>query len=59
MTETLNWHKSSYSSGGTNDCVEAVTDEPVVYVRDTKDHGMGLIKVGPAAWSKFAAYVSR
>ncbi|MFG2717408.1 DUF397 domain-containing protein [Streptomyces sp. NPDC048416] len=60
MSETLSWHKSTYSGGGGgNDCVECVTDEPMVYVRDTKDHGRGVITVDPGAWAKFAAHVAR
>ncbi|MGW2478648.1 DUF397 domain-containing protein [Streptomyces sp. NPDC001571] len=56
MTEPLNWHKSTYSSGGTNDCIEVADNQPAIYVRDTKDHAQGTIRTSRDAWSTFTAY---
>jgi hypothetical protein len=39
----LNWRKSSFSSNGGAECVEAATRRGTVMVRDTKDHGRGLV----------------
>ncbi|MFF5973761.1 DUF397 domain-containing protein [Streptomyces sp. NPDC012769] len=56
----LNWHKSSYSGGGGNDCVEVADNGPgVVFVRDTKDHAAGLLAVSPAAWTAFLESATR
>lgn len=38
------WFKSSFSSGGGDNCVEVATNLPgTVYVRDTKDDGRGPV----------------
>ena len=34
----LNWRKSSFSSNGGAECVEAASRDGIVMVRDTKDH---------------------
>ncbi|MGW5397755.1 DUF397 domain-containing protein [Streptomyces sp. NPDC003952] len=52
----LNWHKSSYSTGSNDNCVEVADIAPVVLVRDTKDHSKGLLTASPAAWSAFLGY---
>ncbi|MEV6846038.1 DUF397 domain-containing protein [Actinoplanes sp. NPDC051411] len=40
--EGADWHSSSFSSGGSGNCVEVARNLPgVVYVRDTKDKGQG------------------
>lgn len=55
----MNWHKSTYSTG-TNNCIEVADDAPgAVMVRDTKDHGRGIIEVSPSAWSAFIAEAKR
>ncbi|MCY0924262.1 DUF397 domain-containing protein [Streptomyces sp. H27-G5] len=57
MSADLVWRKSSYSGGDPDNCVEvAAGDAPVVHVRDTKDHGKGLLTASPAAWSAFLGY---
>ncbi|MEV5813451.1 DUF397 domain-containing protein [Streptomyces mutabilis] len=53
----MNWHKSTYSTGY-NNCVE-VADGAVVLVRDTKNHGTGIVKVSPAGWAVFIAETRR
>ncbi|MFE0193599.1 DUF397 domain-containing protein [Streptomyces sp. NPDC058989] len=56
-----NWHKSSYSGGGSNDCVEVADNDPAaVLVRDTKNEGRGpVLTVTPEAWSSFVDYARR
>ena len=52
---TAAWHKSTYSnsSGG---CVEVASLDPVVGVRDSKQHGRGpILEFTAAAWSDFLA----
>lgn len=39
----LSWRKSSFSSNGGNDCVEAASRNGTVMVRDTNDHGRGQV----------------
>ncbi|WP_328426882.1 DUF397 domain-containing protein [Streptomyces sp. NBC_00443] len=48
------WHKSSYSGGGGNDCLEVTHDFPtLVPVRDSKNpHGPKLTFTA-SAWSAF------
>ncbi|WP_406200913.1 MULTISPECIES: DUF397 domain-containing protein [unclassified Streptomyces] len=48
------WHKSSYSGGGGNDCLEVTHDLPtLVPVRDSKHpHGPKLM-FGTSAWAAF------
>lgn len=54
MTIDPNWHKSSYSSGDGGNCIEVADNaSDAVLVRDTKDHGQGLITVSPSAWAAF------
>ena len=50
---TPDWRKYS-RSGGSNDCVEVASAERIVGVRDTKQHGLGLVLEFPgAAWRSF------
>lgn len=51
---TAVWHKSSYSGGGGNECLEVTHDLPtLVPVRDSKHpHGPNLIFTA-SAWSAF------
>ncbi|MFK0295451.1 DUF397 domain-containing protein [Streptomyces sp. NPDC090442] len=51
MSKSPNWHKSSYSSGGANDCVEVATNMPRVLVRDTKLTESPVIGTSQAAWA--------
>ncbi|MFE6398841.1 DUF397 domain-containing protein [Streptomyces alboflavus] len=54
-----NWRKSTYSENATNDCIEVADNQPLILIRDTKDHAAGLIEVTPAAWAVFTGHVSR
>jgi hypothetical protein len=58
-TVTLNWHKSSYSSGGSNDCVEVADNTPdLTHFRDTKLADTGpVITVTYDAWNAFLTLV--
>ncbi|MFF6982175.1 DUF397 domain-containing protein [Streptomyces sp. NPDC008343] len=51
---TAVWHKSSYSGGGGNECLEVTHDLPtLIPVRDSKHpHGPRLIFTA-SAWSAF------
>jgi hypothetical protein len=54
------WRKSSYSGNGGSDCVDVGNDAGRVLVRDTKDHGRGLVlRFSPDAWRRFADRVKR
>ncbi|MEU5301770.1 DUF397 domain-containing protein [Streptomyces noursei] len=57
-TVVPNWHKSSYSSGNPDNCVEVADNDPAaVLVRDTKQAGRGpVLTVSPTAWSAFADF---
>ncbi|MFF4606376.1 DUF397 domain-containing protein [Streptomyces sp. NPDC001339] len=48
-----NWHKSSYSGGSNDSCVEVADNQPRILVRDTKLSNSPVVKVTPSAWSAF------
>ncbi|TQN30412.1 uncharacterized protein DUF397 [Haloactinospora alba] len=48
---TREWHKSSYSNGGTN-CVE-VAEGPVTAVRDTQNREAGHLSFSATEWKAF------
>lgn len=53
VTDSVTWRKSTYSSGGANNCVE-VGAAAGVLVRDTKDKGSGpVLSFTATAWSEF------
>lgn len=48
------WHKSSYSNGTGDNCVEhAVLLNAQQAVRDSKDISRGAFMVSPKAWQQF------
>jgi hypothetical protein len=51
------WRKSTYSSSNGGNCVEVGTAaQAAIAVRDTKDHGHGLVlRFTPAAWAAFTS----
>ena len=58
MNETPNWHKSSYSGGANDSCIEVADNQPgVTLVRDTKDHSKGIMNVSSSAWGMFVRSV--
>ncbi|GAA2555064.1 DUF397 domain-containing protein [Streptomyces albidoflavus] len=56
MTNTadhIEWRKSSYSSGGSGNCVEVAATPGSVRVRDSKDTSIRGFAVSGDAWSAF------
>ena len=54
----LGWRTSSYSGGNGGACVEVAAHDGMILVRDTKDHGRGLVyKYTPDQWRAFVAGV--
>ena len=49
-----NWRKSSYSTGGSNNCVEVATSDNVM-VRDTTNREGFTLSVSASAWLKFTS----
>lgn len=47
------WRKSSYSNGGTGNCVEVAYAVEAVAVRDSKNTDGPMITVAPTAWRAF------
>jgi hypothetical protein len=58
-TADLKWRKSTYSSNGGTDCVEVAGCGGRVLVRDTKNRTGSVLRIGPAAWRRFADRVKR
>jgi hypothetical protein len=57
MPERTNWRKSSYSGGGSGNCVEVAHAAEAVAVRDSKHATGPMITVAPAAWQVFLTTV--
>jgi hypothetical protein len=53
VPEQTNWRKSSYSNGGSGECVEVAHAADAVAVRDSKHATGPMITVAPAAWQAF------
>jgi len=49
------WRKSSYSTGGSNQCVEVAGDATAVLVRDTTDRDGCTLSVSAGAWARFTS----
>ncbi|MCT7354173.1 DUF397 domain-containing protein [Streptomyces sp. 15-116A] len=52
-TGELDWHKSSYSSSGSGDCVEVAARPATIHVRDSKDEDGPQLALSPTAWTEF------
>lgn len=50
---TTGWFKSTYSSGGSNGCVEVRFREATVGVRDSKNADGPALNVRKGAWRAF------
>nr|WP_311736908.1 DUF397 domain-containing protein [Streptomyces sp. Ag109_G2-6] len=50
------WNKSSYSSGGSGDCVEIAVCPPTIHVRDSKIKQGPQLALSPAAWGGFVSH---
>jgi len=57
--ETMNWRKSTYSSGNGGECVEVADHRSRVLVRDTKNRAGVVLRFSPGAWRRFADQVKR
>ena len=55
--ETMNWRKSTYSSGNGGECVEIAGHANRVLVRDTKDRPGPALPFSTAAWQRFATAI--
>lgn len=54
------WRKSSYSNGGSGNCVEVQrTHDGLMAVGDSKARGLGALTCAPAEWNGFIAAVVR
>ena len=49
------WRKSSYSDGNGGNCVETVSGNRVILVRDTADRGGETLEFSAEAWQAFVA----
>ncbi|MEV8568149.1 DUF397 domain-containing protein [Streptomyces sp. NPDC051322] len=59
MTNTeLQWFKSSYSAGDSNDCVEVASATTSVHVRDSKNKDGERLAFPRGPWADFVAYAS-
>ncbi|WP_075896074.1 DUF397 domain-containing protein [Actinomadura sp. CNU-125] len=47
--ESLKWRKGS-ASASADECVEVAAAGPSVLVRDSRDHGAGLLELDPVQW---------
>jgi Domain of unknown function (DUF397) len=56
---SAHWRKSSYSSGGGNQCVEVATLPGAVAVRDSKDPHGPMHLLGPAAFRDLIRRIKR
>ncbi|MDP9644303.1 hypothetical protein J2S53_004248 [Actinopolyspora lacussalsi] len=50
---SVEWRKSTRSSGGANNCVEVGFATSAVLVRDTKNREGGLLALSPTTWQSF------
>ncbi|MFZ3557273.1 DUF397 domain-containing protein [Streptomyces sp. BH055] len=51
------WRKSSYSGNTGGECLEVATPTGTVAIRDSKDPGLGHLRITPSAFSAFVAGV--
>ena len=56
---TATWHKSSYSSGGGNNCVEVAVIPGAVAIRDSKDSDGPVHVVSPEAFRDLVTRIKR
>ncbi|MEN2418768.1 DUF397 domain-containing protein [Streptomyces rimosus] len=58
-TPELSWHKSSYSSGDGDSCVEIATTPTTIHIRDSKNITGPHLTVPADAWTAFLTVVDR
>ncbi|WP_247196289.1 DUF397 domain-containing protein [Streptomyces sp. GESEQ-35] len=56
-TSKLAWFKSSYSSGGSGDCVEVALTPATIHVRDSKNRQAPALALSPTTWTEFITHV--
>ncbi|WP_405993560.1 DUF397 domain-containing protein [Streptomyces sp. NBC_00986] len=52
-TTELAWFKSSYSSGGSGDCVEVAACPTTIHIRDSKNTQGPQLALTPTTWTEF------
>ncbi|WP_092924461.1 DUF397 domain-containing protein [Actinopolyspora alba] len=50
---SIEWRKSTRSSGGANNCIEVGFSTSTVLVRDTKNREGGTLALTPTTWQSF------
>lgn len=58
ITADMNWRKSSYSSNGGGECVEAANADHV-HVRDSKDAEGPRLEISLEAWHSFTCRIKK
>jgi hypothetical protein len=53
----LIWRKSSRSQGGGQNCVESTAFGGVILIRDSKNPGAEIHKVGSSEWHVFLGHI--
>jgi uncharacterized protein DUF397 len=54
------WRKSSYSSGGSGNCIEIqAADDGLLAVGDSKDRSRGAFAFPATAWTAFVHLITR
>ncbi|MBU7598562.1 DUF397 domain-containing protein [Streptomyces sp. P38-E01] len=54
------WHKSSYSNGGSGNCLETqLTADGLVAVGDSKDRTRGAFAFSPTEWAAFVDLIKQ
>ncbi|MFD5703151.1 DUF397 domain-containing protein [Streptomyces lasiicapitis] len=53
---TLEWFKSSHSTGDGPDCVEVATTPDTIHIRDSKNPDGPQLAVTATAWCDFLPY---
>lgn len=54
----LVWFKSTYSSGGSGDCLEVAISPGTIHVRDSKNSRGPALAVSPGVWADFTRHIS-
>ncbi|MFD7064936.1 DUF397 domain-containing protein [Streptomyces sp. NPDC059906] len=50
---TLQWFKSSYSSGSGGECIEVAPTRATIHIRDSKAPAHGSLTVHSTTWAAF------
>jgi hypothetical protein len=55
----MTWRKSSYSTGGANNCLESASGNGLVMVRDTTDRTGVTLGFTSAAWASLVTRIKQ